>query len=73
MLRAPYFAAEVIGPERLDELGDALFTGRDPAAVLHDRLAQELSVEQRARVQLRLDLPFAAKGDGARSRRSGSS
>jgi arsenite-transporting ATPase len=62
VLRAPYFAAEVIGPERLDELGDALFTGHDAAAVLHDRLAQELSVDN-GRAQLRLDLPFAAKGD----------
>ena len=49
VLRAPYFAREVIGAERLDELGDALFADHDPAAVLHDRLAQELSVEQRQR------------------------
>ena len=33
ILRAPYFANEVIGPERLDELADALFAGRDPAGV----------------------------------------
>src|SRR5919198_2655861 len=45
VLRAPYFAREVIGPERVDELGDALFDGRDAAALLHDRLAQELRVE----------------------------
>lgn len=62
VLRAPYFAAEVIGDERLDELADALFSEHDPAAVLHDRLAQELSVTN-GHASLRLDLPFAAKGD----------
>jgi arsenite-transporting ATPase len=62
VLRAPYFAAEVIGPQRLDELAGALFDGRDAAAVLHDRLAQELSVTD-GRAELRLDLPFADKGD----------
>jgi arsenite-transporting ATPase len=62
VLRAPYFASEVIGGERLDALGDALFNGHDPRAVLHDRLAQELRVHD-GRAQLRLDLPFADKGD----------
>jgi arsenite-transporting ATPase len=62
VLRAPYFAREVIGDERLDELGEALFAERDPAAVLHDRLAQQLDVVD-DRALLRLDLPFARKGD----------
>src|SRR3954447_12722151 len=62
VLRAPYFAHEVIGGERLDELGDALFGDREPAAVLHDRIAQELTVNN-GRAELRLDLPFANKGD----------
>src|SRR4051794_38118355 len=62
VLCAPYFAAEVIGEERLDELAGALFADHAPAAVLHDRLAQELSVEN-GRAQLRLDLPFASKGE----------
>jgi|SRR4051794_20617755 arsenite-transporting ATPase len=64
VLTAPYFANEVIGPERLDGLAGALFDGRDPAAVMHDRLAQALSVEN-GRAELRLDLPFAEKGDVA--------
>jgi arsenite/tail-anchored protein-transporting ATPase len=64
VLRAPYFANEVIGPERLDELADALFAGRDAAAVLHDRLAQELVLDG-SRAELRLDLPFVSKGDVA--------
>jgi arsenite-transporting ATPase len=64
LLRAPYFDQEVIGPEMLDRLADALFgsEGLDPAAILYDSLTQELLVtEDDAR--LRLTLPFARKGD----------
>jgi arsenite/tail-anchored protein-transporting ATPase len=64
VLRAPYFEQEVMGPDMLDRLGDALFDGRDAAAVLHDRLAQELALED-GRAELRLDLPFVSKGDVA--------
>jgi arsenite/tail-anchored protein-transporting ATPase len=64
ILRAPYFEQEVLGAEMLDRLGDALFDGRDAAAVLHDRLAQELSLDG-SRAELRLDLPFVSKGDVA--------
>jgi len=64
VLRAPYFEQEVIGPEMLDRLAGALFGDGDPAAVLHDRLAQELSLED-GRAELRLDLPFVSKGDVA--------
>src|SRR3954464_3138568 len=62
VLRAPYFAHEVVGPERLDELAGALFAERDAAALMHTRLSQSLSV-QNGRAELRLDLPFADKGD----------
>ena len=62
VLRAPYFDAEVIGDEWLDRLAEAIFAQRDAAAVLHDRLAQELWVDN-GRAELRLDLPFASKGD----------
>jgi arsenite-transporting ATPase len=62
VLRAPYFDAEVIGGEKLDLLAGALFERHDAAAVLHDRLAQELRVDN-GRAELRLDLPFASKGD----------
>ena len=64
VLRAPYFDQEVVGPEMLDRLAGALFAdaGRDPAAVMHDSLTQELEVSgQEAR--LRLWLPFSRKGD----------
>jgi arsenite-transporting ATPase len=64
ILRAPYFEQEVLGDAMLDRLAGALFAGSDPAAVLHDRLAQELSMTD-GRAELRLDLPFARKGDVA--------
>ena len=64
VLRAPYFDQEVLGAAMLDRLGDALFAGMDGGAVLHDRLAQELRLEDR-RAELRLDLPFARRGDVA--------
>jgi arsenite-transporting ATPase len=64
VLRAPYFEQEVMGAAMLDRLGGALFDGRDAGAVLHDRLAQELALED-GRAELRLDLPFVSKGDVA--------
>jgi len=66
VLRAPYFDTEVLGAEMLDRLAFELFggpsNGVDPAAVLHDRLTQELHVSEDG-AQLRLTLPFAQKGD----------
>jgi arsenite/tail-anchored protein-transporting ATPase len=62
VLRAPYFGEEVVGAEMLDRLGERVFNGHDPAAVLHDALTQELVVGANA-AELRLDLPFAEKGD----------
>ncbi|MDX6697996.1 MAG: arsenite/tail-anchored protein-transporting ATPase [Solirubrobacteraceae bacterium] len=62
VLRAPYFDSEVVGPEMLDRLGDALFEHRDAAAVLHDALSHELRVGE-GEASLRLDLPFAERGD----------
>ena len=62
LLRAPYFPHEVVGPEMLDRLGDALFGETDPAAVLHDRLSHQLELSGE-RASLRLELPFASKGD----------
>ncbi|HTU87706.1 MAG TPA: ArsA family ATPase [Solirubrobacteraceae bacterium] len=63
ILCAPYFDQEVLGAEMLDRLGGALFGSDrlDPAAVLHDRLTQELSVSEEG-ASLRLMLPFAQKG-----------
>ena len=64
VLRAPYYASEVVGAEMLDRLGDALFSARRPAAgVLHGSLSHELEVDEAGRARLRLDLPFADRGD----------
>ena len=62
VLCAPYFEQEVVGPEMLDRLRTELFADADPAAVMHDALAQELEVLDHG-ARLRLDLPFAEKGD----------
>src|SRR6185312_12297850 len=56
VLCAPYFDSEVLGGEMLDRLAGELFGrsgGVDPAAVLHDRLTQELRVSEGG-AQLRL-------------------
>jgi arsenite-transporting ATPase len=63
VLRAPYFEREVIGPAMLDRLGDALWDGVDPAAVLFDGLSQELTVSADGSATLRLALPLADKGE----------
>src|SRR5215217_944178 len=62
ILTAPYFEQEVIGSAMLDRLGEALFADTDAGALLHDTLAQELSLDEDG-ASLRLDLPFADKGD----------
>jgi arsenite-transporting ATPase len=62
VLRAPYFEEEVVGAEMLDRLGDAVFADTDAADVLHRRLTQELEVGPDV-ARLRIDLPFADKGD----------
>jgi arsenite-transporting ATPase len=62
VLCAPYFEAEVIGAAMLDRLGGALFEGGDPAALLHDGLAQEFRLDD-GRGQVRLAVPFTDKGD----------
>jgi arsenite-transporting ATPase len=62
VLGVPYFGEEVVGAEMLDRLGDAAFPGGDPAALLHEHLTQELVVGAGG-AQLRLDLPFADRGE----------
>jgi len=62
VLRAPYFEEEVVGPRMLDRLGAELFADREPDGVLYATLAQELTVE-RDSATLRLELPFAEKGE----------
>jgi arsenite-transporting ATPase len=62
VLCAPYFEEEVVGEPMLQRLGDELFAERPCAAVLHDRLTHELTVDEDG-ATLRLSLPFADKGD----------
>ena len=62
VLRAPFFESEVRGEAMLDRLGEALFAGRDAAAVAHSALTQQLDVREDS-ATLRLTLPFAERGD----------
>src|SRR5215217_4858481 len=62
VLRAAYFGEEVVGADMLDRLGAHVFEQRDPGAVLHEGLTQELVVGADA-AHLRMDLPFAEKGE----------
>ena len=62
VLRAPFFEQEVTGSEMLDRLGEALFAEREPHAMLYESLSQEITMNG-AGAQLRLELPFARKGD----------
>ncbi|MBA2513850.1 MAG: ArsA family ATPase [Solirubrobacterales bacterium] len=62
VLRAPYFPQEVVGPEMLDRLGDALFAQHDASAILHARVSQALTLDGDS-AELCLELPFTRKGD----------
>jgi arsenite-transporting ATPase len=64
VLQAPYFEEEVVGAAMLDRLGESLFGGdAAPAHALHHRSVSE-HLELRADgATLRLDLPFAQRGD----------
>ena len=62
VLTAAYYEREVMGPEMLDRLGSEVFGGRDPAAILHDELTQEL-VTDNGRATLRVAVPFAERDD----------
>jgi arsenite-transporting ATPase len=65
VLQAPYFEEEVVGPAMLDRLGDALFAGdaTPPAHALHHRSVSERLELRADGATLRLDLPFAQRGD----------
>jgi arsenite/tail-anchored protein-transporting ATPase len=62
VLRAPYFDQEVVGAEMLDRLASELFGKRDPAAILHQGLAQQIEVLESG-ARLRLELPFTRKSE----------
>jgi arsenite/tail-anchored protein-transporting ATPase len=60
VLTAAYYEREVMGAEMLDRLASEVFDGRDPAAILHDELTQEL-VTDNGRATLRVAVPFAER------------
>ena len=62
VLKAPYFEREVLGTAMLERLAGSIFAEHDAAAMLHDRVTQELQLDG-DRAELRLDLPFVSKGD----------
>jgi arsenite-transporting ATPase len=62
VLRAPFFEQEVIGPAMLARLGDEVFAGHEPQAVLYDDLSQELVLLD-DRAELRLKIPFVEKAE----------
>jgi arsenite-transporting ATPase len=63
VLQAPYFEEEVVGPALLDRLGDELFGGGADAHALHHRSVSERLELRADGATLRLELPFAEKGD----------
>jgi arsenite-transporting ATPase len=66
VLQAPYFEEEVVGNAMLDRLGDALFAAAHPGAqahaLLHHSVSERLELHADG-ATLRLDLPFARRGD----------
>jgi arsenite-transporting ATPase len=62
VLTARYLPEEVIGPATLDRLGEELFSGVDPVAVLHTDLAREITSEN-GRTTLRVAVPFAERDE----------
>jgi arsenite/tail-anchored protein-transporting ATPase len=62
LLKARYFAEEVVGPAMLDRLGDELFAEAEPAEVLHRELAHELESRD-GQATLRLRMPFTERGE----------
>jgi len=62
VLTARYLEREVVGPEMLDRLAGEIFEERDPGAILHTELAQQL-VTDNGRATLRVKVPFADRGD----------
>ncbi len=63
VMRAPFFSSEVVGGEMLDRLASSLFiAGRHPWDVMHASISQSITSDGSS-AKLRLELPFAAKGD----------
>jgi arsenite-transporting ATPase len=62
VLKAPFFEQEVVGPEMLDRLAEAVFAEAEPQAMLYEDLSQELELEGPT-ATLRLKVPFTEKAE----------
>src|SRR3954447_11278415 len=62
VLQAPYFDTEVVGGAMLDRLGDELFGALDAHALHHRSVSERLELRADG-ATLRLDLPFAQRGE----------
>ncbi len=62
IVTAPYLPTEVIGPAMLDRLGVELFGDHNPAAVMYEGLAREISSEN-GTTTLRIAVPFAERDE----------
>ena len=63
VLKARYFADEVVGPEMLDKLGDELFAEHDVASLLLAEQAHEFSEDANGATTLRIRVPFAERSE----------
>jgi arsenite-transporting ATPase len=63
ILTCRLFDDEMVGLERLDEVATAVYAERDPAAVLAHAEPMRVTKERSGGYALRLDLPFAERGD----------
>jgi arsenite-transporting ATPase len=64
ILRAPFFDREVVGPDALDRLADALYAEHRPEERLHVGLSRELEVHEDG-ARLRIAVPLADRDDVA--------
>ena len=61
--RVPLFTHEVLGRERLEDLAAALYGGREDPAAINRTEAPYTFVKSDGHYEVRLQLPFAAKGE----------
>jgi len=63
VLKARYFADEVVGPRMLDQLGEELFADHDVASLLLAEQAHEFSEGPDGATTLRIRVPFAERSE----------
>ena len=63
VLQAPYFEEEVVGTDMLDRLGEAVFSETTPNALLHDAIAEELTLHEAGSDTVHLALQLAERAE----------